>query len=450
MTRLTFYGGVNEIGGNKVLLEDRGTKIFLDFGQSFTMGCDYFTGWLSPRAANGLGDYFEFGLLPKFKGLYAEDQLQFTDVPYERPKFDAVFLSHAHFDHVNHIQFLDPEIPIYLGTGTRLFLEAMEKTSSFCNFRMHDYRVFRTGDKIRVDGLEVEPVHVDHSIPAAYGFIIYTSEGSVVYTGDLRSHGPRKDLTGDFIERARSSGPIALISEGTRMVEDDSRQPYTEEEVGERADVLVSKTDRMVFVMHYSRDMDRFRTFHQIAKKNSRTLVVSPRTAYILSQLLQDQRLDLPDPASDENIRVYYRRKRSGNFAETDYYNWEREFMDRMVNHKWVAENQGKLMMNLDFHNFAELIDIRPSPGSQLIHSMSEPQSEEDIEDRVMHNWLDHYRMQFTQLHASGHLNRDQIIDLINSVKPKRVFPIHTENQRLFEKSCRNVQTTRHGKKYPL
>ena len=32
MTSLTFYGGVNEIGGNKILLEDKGTKIFLDFG----------------------------------------------------------------------------------------------------------------------------------------------------------------------------------------------------------------------------------------------------------------------------------------------------------------------------------------------------------------------------------------------------------------------------------
>jgi len=58
-TFLTFYGGVNEIGGNKVLLEDKNVRIFLDFGQSFTAGADYYTGWLEPRAINGLGDYFE-------------------------------------------------------------------------------------------------------------------------------------------------------------------------------------------------------------------------------------------------------------------------------------------------------------------------------------------------------------------------------------------------------
>ncbi len=36
MTSLTFYGGVNEIGGNKILLQDKDTKIFLDFGKGFT------------------------------------------------------------------------------------------------------------------------------------------------------------------------------------------------------------------------------------------------------------------------------------------------------------------------------------------------------------------------------------------------------------------------------
>ena len=49
MVKLTFYGGVNEIGGNKILLEDKKTKTFFDFGQSFTFGSEYFTGWLSPK-----------------------------------------------------------------------------------------------------------------------------------------------------------------------------------------------------------------------------------------------------------------------------------------------------------------------------------------------------------------------------------------------------------------
>ena len=145
MVRLTFYGGVDEIGGNKILLEDKNTRIFFDFGQSFTFGADYFTSWLNPRPINGLKDHFEFGLLPKIRGLYAKEQLAYTDFPYADPEIDAIFLSHAHFDHVTHICFVDPQIPVYLGAGTKLFLESMEETSGYCDYKKHDYRTFRTG-----------------------------------------------------------------------------------------------------------------------------------------------------------------------------------------------------------------------------------------------------------------------------------------------------------------
>jgi ribonuclease J len=73
LVKLRFYGGVNEIGGNKILLEDGKTRIFFDFGQSFTFSADYFTSWLGPRAVNGLGDYFAFNLLPRISGLYSQE-----------------------------------------------------------------------------------------------------------------------------------------------------------------------------------------------------------------------------------------------------------------------------------------------------------------------------------------------------------------------------------------
>ena len=450
MTSLTFYGGIGEIGGNKILIEDGDTRAFFDFGQSFTMGENYFTSWLSPRRINGLGDYFEFNLLPKLTGLYAEEQLQSTKVPYMKPEYDAVFLSHAHFDHVNHISFLDPTIPIYLGAGTRLFMEAMEKTSSFCNYGEHMYQTFRTRDKIKLGNLVVEPIHVDHSIPAAYGFIIHTSSGTIVYTGDLRRHGPRSDLTDDFLERAEEAEPVAIISEGTRMVEKERRQNYSEGQVKTLSGDIVSETDALVFVTHYSRDMDRLRTFYQVAKENGRKLVITPKTAYLLERLIDDPRLELPDPLEDDDILVYYRRKKTGTFKESDYYIWERRYMDKLVNHKYVHENPESLLMNLDFYQFTELIDIKPAPGCQFIHSMSEPHSEEDLEDEIMRNWIEHFKLRFHQLHASGHMNRQELTDMINQVNPEKVYPVHTENPQLFKTLEAPVQIVERGKQYKL
>ena len=86
MVKLAFYGGVNEIGGNKILLEDEEARIFLDFGMSFSFGAEYFTGFLQPRRVNELGDYFEFDLLPKLRGLYSKDLLTNTSLRYSKPK----------------------------------------------------------------------------------------------------------------------------------------------------------------------------------------------------------------------------------------------------------------------------------------------------------------------------------------------------------------------------
>jgi ribonuclease J len=92
MVSLTFYGGVDEIGGNKIVLQDDDVRVWLDFGQSFTLGQDYYTGWLQPRRINGLGDYFEFDLLPQLPGLYSRKMLENTSLGYEEPGFDGVFV----------------------------------------------------------------------------------------------------------------------------------------------------------------------------------------------------------------------------------------------------------------------------------------------------------------------------------------------------------------------
>jgi ribonuclease J len=66
-TILTFYGGVNEIGGNKVLLKDKDTKIFLDFGMPFgSRGQFYSAPFLAPKSEKSP---LEFGIRPRLSGI---------------------------------------------------------------------------------------------------------------------------------------------------------------------------------------------------------------------------------------------------------------------------------------------------------------------------------------------------------------------------------------------
>lgn len=68
-------------------MQDRDTKVFFDFGESFTWGSDFFVDWLVPRSVVGLKDYFESDLVPKLKGLYSEDAVRFTDPKHQKPLF---------------------------------------------------------------------------------------------------------------------------------------------------------------------------------------------------------------------------------------------------------------------------------------------------------------------------------------------------------------------------
>lgn len=54
-TKIIFYGGIHEIGGNKFLVADKGTRIFLDFGMQLSKVNLYFAEFVNPRTCNGIG-----------------------------------------------------------------------------------------------------------------------------------------------------------------------------------------------------------------------------------------------------------------------------------------------------------------------------------------------------------------------------------------------------------
>jgi len=413
MVSLRFYGGVSEIGGNKILIEDGGERILFDFGSSFSpnrYALDYFD-------YRSYEELIEFGMIPAIEGAYDADNL-----------LSGVFISHPHSDHYGLISRLNRRIPLYMGKLTHEIIKARDETyitQYKCKIGEFKVKTYSTGDRVKIGPIEVEPIHVDHSAPGSYGFIIHTTKGAIVYTGDFRMHGPAPQMTQDFIDRASEEKPIAMITEGTNIMNADNG---TEQEVLEKANKVVSSMSGIVFAEFGSADLNRLQTYLQVAEKSGRNLILSTRHAYVLHSLAG--KCSWTPDASSSLIKIYAEKQ--------PFYSWEKELynsLDNIIGIEELEKMQGKsIFVNSVFRVTARVMaDLVPGSESCYIHSISEHFTEGDPENfEVMQNWMEKYGLPYYQIHCSGHMMPHELKDAIKKIKPNQLFPVHTDRPQIF------------------
>ncbi len=463
--KITVLGGKNEIGGNKILIEHKGTRIFLDFGMSFGQVGKYFSEFLQPRKCSALSDFFELKLLPDIKGIYREDYLNHMNRPKEKRSIDAVFLSHAHADHAQYIHFLRYDIPIYSTEATKIILQVLEETGSnplsdlitacdtftfYTNTKgtlsrvtrrntdfVHerDFKTMKPYERVKVGSLEIEMVPVDHSLPGACGYIIYSDEGNLIYTGDIRFHGAHADLSKKFVEKSKAANPVWMLSEGTRI---DSTVKDSEEEVQNRITDMISKAKGLVFVEHPIKDLDRVNSIYQATKKNNKKFVVTLKLAYLI------KKLGALCPFSLDDVIILVPKKSWGlivkedldsKLVEADYAVWEREFisMKNAINYKELQNNPKKYVVSMSMWEINQLSDIQPKNAIWLKSSCEPFCDEMELDEERKKHWLEHFKIEEHFAHASGHASGDEIREMIKEINPKKLISIHTEHPELFD-----------------
>ncbi len=235
----------------------------------------------------------------------------------------------------------------------------------------------------------------------------------------------------------------ALLIEGTRAGP-DPRRNLSEEGVRRGVDRVLADERGLAFACTYPRDLDRLATLYAGAVAADRELVVSVRTAHLLTQIApRFPRGTLPIPGTSPGVRVYARKKLTTQL-------WERPYLDGALSATDVRADGARFLLSLELSHFAELIDLRPPKGSPFIHSMSEPFSEDDVDAHVMHNWLKHFGLTFHQMHASGHASGPELLEIIRATGAATVYPIHTIHPEALEAAGPSVRLPELGSTYPL
>ena len=105
----------------------------------------------------------------------------------------------------------------------------------------------------------------------------------------------------------------------------------------------------------------------------------------------------------------------------------------------------------MGFYSFTALIDMKPKPGAIYIHSASEPYNEEqELSQERINAWTEHFDMRKFQCHCSGHARGKDLLQIVEEINAKSVYPVHTVHPEVYMQTVKNVVRISEGKRYPL
>ncbi len=485
MTEITIHGGLNEIGGNKILVDSGSTCVMLDFGKSFGAEDAYFEFPLYTPSC--MEDLVRTGILPDIEGLYRFEHLDVEYGPTEPERVvegtdpgcpaDALLLSHAHQDHCGYVGLLRREIPVVTGQTTQRFMQLREaqQNASFTDVGAFDhFQTVNPGATHHVGDVQATLYPVDHSIVGAGAFLVDTPDARIAFTGDLRFHGYRGEDTEAFLDALEREHVDVLLCEGTRVTGDEaaSRCSFcgqrvageeeserhalgSEQAVFEQACRVAEETSGLVLYDGSPADLDRVRTLHRVAEATGRELVVGVRHAHLLANLddveglpgLEQVRVFLPRAKYNSRRTAYEELvgEHEGVYVETftgTRYGIARDVVeDERVREEDViwgphgrerVVEEGSSFILYVTSGLQAMMQFKPPQGKMegtYVYGKAEPFNEEMmLTFEKLENWVELCGLQWAWAHTSGHAGDEGIRRVVQAADADLLVPIHTEN----------------------
>ncbi|MBF7070239.1 ribonuclease J [Aliarcobacter butzleri] len=386
--KITPLGGLNEIGGNMMVVETENEAIIVDVGMSFPDGEMHGVDILIP---------------------------DFTYIREIKDKIVAVIITHGHEDHIGAMPYLFKEMqfPIY---GTSLPLEMIG--SKFDEHKMREHRGYfraiskRTPIKIGND-FEVEWMHITHSIIDSSAVAIKTEAGTMIHTGDFKiDHTPIDGFPTDLHRLAHygEEGVLVLTSDST-----NSHSPgftRTEKTVGPTFDKIFSSAKGRVVMSTFSSNI------HRVAQAIEKALIYGRKICVIGRSM--EKNLEIA-------MNLGYIKFPKDQFIEAHEVN---KYNDKEVLIVTTG-SQGESMSALYRMAIHEHRHIKIKPEDQIIlSSKAIPGNEASVSEIINHLLKAGAKVayqDFPDIHVSGHAGQEEQKLMLRLVKPKFFLPVHGE-----------------------
>ena len=378
--RIIPLGGLGEIGMNLMVFEYGDAMIVVDCGMMFpdaaTLGVDV--------------------IVPDMTYLFEN-----------AAKLKAVFLTHAHEDHIGAVPFLVDRVrvPIY----------GMPLTLGFVRDKLEEFalddvelREILPRNVVEAGPFRVEAVRVTHSIVDSLAFAIRTPAGTIIHTGDFKiDHTPMDKQSTDLAALARYSeeGVLLLLSDSTNALV-EGHCP-SERSVGGALSAAFANAPGRIIITTFASHIHRIQQVIDQARKHGRKVMMIGRS--LVDNTETAERLGY----------LHFPRDVRANGSEVD----PRKIVILTTGTQGEATS-ALSRMAVGEHNQIEIVrgdtvivSARTIPGNEraVVHMI----------DNLYRRGAEVITWDTADIHVSGHACQEELKLMLNLTRPKFFIPIH-------------------------
>jgi ribonuclease J len=389
--RIIPLGGVEEVGKNMTAIEIGDDIIIIDAGFQFkeedTPGIDY--------------------ILPNTK--YLEER---------KSKIRGLVITHGHLDHIGAIPFIMEKLgnpPLYSRNLTTVMIN--KRQEEFPHLPPIDIRIVEKEQRIKIGNIYIRFFAVTHTIPDAMGIIIETPYGPIVHTGDLKlehDNGVPIQREMDEFKVFAKEKVLLLMADSTNVERPGFSVP--ESAVYRNMEEIIKNTKGRLVIGTFSSQLERIIKMIEIAERYNKKIAIEGRSMKNNIEIVRH--LGILTPKKETIIGI----------DEIENYPADRiivlatgsqgeEFAALMriatKNHKYFKMRKGDTLV----------LSSSVIPGNErAIQKLKDNIARQGA--RIIHSAI-------SEVHSSGHANRDETMWIHKMIDPKFFIPIHGHHYML-------------------
>ncbi len=387
--RIIPLGGVEEIGRNMTAIEIGEDIIVVDAGFQFkdedSPGIDY--------------------ILPNTR--YLEEN---------KAKIRGLFITHGHLDHIGGIPYIIDRIG-YPTVYTRQFGAIMikKRQEEFPHLKELDIKIIEGDEKITCGNIKVSTFPISHTIPDSMGLVIETKYGNIVFIEDVRVDnikGVPTEEEEEQYKRFKDMNVLLLTMDSTSV----EKQGFSlsESVVAQNIERFIKETKARLIIGTFASQVERIISIVKTAEKYNKKIVVEGRSMKANLEIIKLLKL-----AEIQNVIP---------IEEIENYPPDRIVM--LVTGAQGEEFAALMRIANKTHKYVRL----KKTDTILLSSSIIPTNHKAIvklKDNLYRSEAKVVTYLDSDIHASGHGNRDELKWIHQKINYKFFMPVHGNHYML-------------------